>query len=665
MTFRRSLNEYKREQDTSVPFPGERRTQSGLFSGSESRLVHVNRTGELRDYSYPLSGLHGIVFSRFGIRTPEETYWFANYPTQSQVSHPNSALVETIHDVEGFEVVQRDGTVDQSHLTTFELGDGDLDFIEITGFVEFAPDGQEGRSGQLVHDDTIVEVYHNQEHDYLGSATEFSTVNPETPERFNETLSEEAQSDLSTPATDDSEGNRLTNGVYFRAPLKNDWTTVVSVLSDAEEQPRSDGLAGVDERRQQLQTPADLLALARCSYPFSGISDELVTTDLRTLYLLSAPTGARIAGPEFDPYYQYSGGYGYTWFRDDAEIAMFLLQADRVFGLGLEDLHQKTARFYLQTQLDDGRWPHRVWPMNGHIAPGWANGHIEGTEQDYQADQTASALVFLSEYLTAYEESIDDGLVHELGYALDTGVNGLNSSMEEDGLPTVCENAWENMNGRFTHTAAVFLRAYSSIAAGSCAPALEERALERARAIYENLDTLWDPGEEFYAVRLDGNERDTRADSTTLSLVDAHLAYARVSEIDDRRLGRLDTHIGTTFDRLWRETEAIRGLKRFEGDSWRRGDQESAKIWTVSTGWGAYAAERSRRLFSTYEHETDFEGWAARLFAEIAPTGSLCLSSGYLPEQFFDSGDPDSATPLGWSHALRLATHAARTIRDT
>ena len=149
-----------------------------------------------------------------------------------------------------------------------------------------------------------------------------------------------------------------------------------------------------------------------------------------------------------------------------------------------------------------------------------------------------------------------------------------------------------------------------------------------------------------------------------MSLVDAHLAYARVSEIDDQRLSRLDTHLDTTFDRLWRETEAIRGLKRFEGDSWRRGEQESAKIWTVSTGWGAYAAERSQRLFSTYEHETDFEGWAARLFAEIAPTGSLCLSSGYLPEQFFDSGDPDSATPLGWSHAIRLATHAARTVRD-
>ena len=175
---------------------------------------------------------------------------------------------------------------------------------------------------------------------------------------------------------------------------------------------------------------------------------------------------------------------------------------------------------------------------------------------------------------------------------------------------------------------------------------------------------MWAPDDGIFAVRLEDNELDTRVDSTTFSLVDAYLAYARVGEIDDRRFSQLDAHLAATFERLWRETEAVRGLKRFEGDTWRREGREDGKIWTVSTGWGAYAAERSRRLFSSYEHGTDFEGWAARLFSEISPAGSLCLPSGYLPEQFFDSGDPDSATPLGWSHAIRLATYAARTGRD-
>lgn len=663
MTFRRSLDEYKRERETSTPFPGERRTQSGLFSGSGRRLVHVGPSGAVRDYSYPLAGLHGVSLSRFGIRTPERTEWFGDGATHSQTYHSGSALVETVHDLDGVKVEQRDVTLGQSHVTSFEVVGGDSDPAGLVGFVEFSPDGQEGRSGQLIHDTDVVEVYHDREHDYLGVSTELLTVEPTAPERFAETLSSDPRSPPSANTAGDYEGSRLTNGVCFRADLEDGGTTVVSLLTDIEEQSRASSLDAIASRIQGSRTATNVVATARRSYPFSRVTDTPVATDLRVLYVLSAPTGARMAAPEFDPYYQYSGGYGYTWFRDDAEIATFLLAADRTLGLGLRECHRKSARFYLDTQLDDGRWPHRVWPRNGRLAPGWANGHLEGTERDYQADQTASALVFLSEYLATYEESMDDALVHEIGRALDTGVNGLDISMRPDGLPATSENAWENMKGRFTHVAAGFLRAYSSVADGPCAPELRDRASERAHDLYDGIGTMWAPDEEVYAMRLDDGELDTRADSTTLSLVDAHLAYARIGEIGDRRLRRLDAHLRTTFERLWRETAAVRGLKRFEGDTWRRGDQTGEKVWTVSTGWGAYAAERARRLFPPSERETDLACWAARLFTEISPAGSLCLPSGYLPEQFFDSGAPDSATPLGWSHAIRLATYAVRESR--
>lgn len=49
---------------------------------------------------------------------------------------------------------------------------------------------------------------------------------------------------------------------------------------------------------------------------------------------------------------------------------------------------------------------------------------------------------------------------------------------------------------------------------------------------------------------------------------------------------------------------------------------------------------------------------ARELLGLVLPDGPLALDSGYLPEQVFDDGTPDSATPLGWSHALRLATVA-------
>nr|WP_233194392.1 hypothetical protein [Haloferax marisrubri] len=174
----------------------------------------------------------------------------------------------------------------------------------------------------------------------------------------------------------------------------------------------------------------------------------------------------------------------------------------------------------------------------------------------------------------------------------------------------------------------------------------------------------WSPDEGIYALRLDDGDGnlDDRVDSTTFSLVDAYLAYRAIEDIGETRLRRLERHLHTAFSRLWKETDDISGLTRFEGDTWRRRGQGSEKVWTVSTGWGAYAAEKSIRLFSSTD-EYDPEKWADRLFDEIDLDGSLCLPSGYLPEQFFDTGAPDSATPLGWSHAIRLATHASRVTR--
>jgi hypothetical protein len=63
-------------------------------------------------------------------------------------------------------------------------------------------------------------------------------------------------------------------------------------------------------------------------------------------------------------------------------------------------------------------------------------------------------------------------------------------------------------------------------------------------------------------------------------------------------------------------------------------------------------------LKSEAGHAVAFEARASQLLELVLPDGPLCLQSGYLAEQYFDDGTPDSATPLGWSHAIRLATVA-------
>ncbi|WP_434530025.1 glycoside hydrolase family 15 protein (plasmid) [Haloarcula sp. NS06] len=661
MVLRRSLDDYKRNTDATHAFPGERRTQQGRFTGTNQRLVHISPDGTIRDFSHPLCGLHGIASSRFGIRNNEGVHWFDEFEEGDQTYQAEKTAVETIHNLNGFEIRQQDITNGLSHVTSFEVAGGLSSNPEIIGFVEFVPDGQEGQVGQLIHDDEIIEVYHDKEHDYLSASTDLSAITPEVLEGFDEILADKSTSFPRFDESDEYEGSRLTGGVSFCTQLNDGQTTIVNRLTDINYQSRSDSLAAINEWTQRHAGSLDTSeAVSHASRWI--VDDELVSVDLRVLDMLSAPTGARIAGPDFDPHYQYSGGYGYMWFRDDGEISTFLLHADKILNLNLDDVHRRSAQFYLQTQLDDGRWPHRVWPRNGRLAPGWANGHIEGDERHYQADQTASALIFLAEYLS-YEESIPERFEPELRDALARGVDGLDGSIEADGLPAVCENAWENMNGRFTHTTAKFLHAYSAIADAPFDPGIREHAAEQADMLYEALETMWVPEDRIYALRLQNGNIDARVDSSTFALIDAHLAYDAIDDIDANRRQRLAKHLETGFDRLWTETDNIRGLQRFEADAWRQRTQDSEKVWTVSTGWGAHAAEKAVGLFRDTNGSFDAAAWSDRLFDEITFGGSLCLPSGYLPEQFFDSGTPDSATPLGWSHAIRLATYAARQDR--
>jgi glucoamylase len=658
MQLRDALDDYKRHQGSSTRFPGERRTTSGRFSGWDGRLVHINEDGSVRDFSYPLTGLSGVARSRFGVQSTDkqttETAWF-DAQNSTQRYDGDSALVITTHDTVYGTITQYDLTLDAVHVTHIDVSKTDESLNVVFG-IGFTPDGRDKRIGQLHHEDTV-EVYHTKETDYLASATGFETIRGSGFDEFGE-LIREIPTDYPPDSGKNTTGEDVLGGdIAGVLPTESETATVATLVTTRRDRPRMDALDTVrtaagdyDAATLERTATRQIEPTVTPDLPHS----DAIAADIRVLSMLTGQSGLRVAGPEFDPYYAHSGGYGYSWFRDDAEISRFLLDVDRQFKLGLDDWHTRSESAYVETQLSDGTWPHRVWSFDTTLAPGWANGRIESNaDSNYQADQTAS----VTAYLAAYNDHRD---------ILEHAVGALDDDLADDSRPTTCENAWEDMTGRFTHTAATFLEAYSMVAASD--GNLADHATERAAAVYAGIDDLWVDERGIYALREYNEEHDDtggldeRCDSATFALISAHRAYAHIGNIDETRLNRLISHVTTVINELRREPDSgtVAGLVRYEGDDWRRRGQDHEKIWTVSTTWGAYAAGTLAAMLIERDDERadEMAATARDLLTLVLPDGPLCSDSGYLPEQVFDNGMPDSATPLGWSHALRLATVA-------
>ncbi|WP_323674790.1 glycoside hydrolase family 15 protein [Halorubellus sp. PRR65] len=688
MNLRDSLHDHARNRDHPTRFPGERRTTAGLFSGLDGRLVHVGRDGRLRDFSAPLLDRAGLATARVGVRVDGEVRWLDAFDARSQRYVDDTALVESTYADGDVELTRLDLTLDSTHLTHVDVS-GPADALVV--YCSFRPDGQEARVGKLVYDDRdVVETYHRHEHDYLASATGFAGLDGRRPADAGDVLENGPRERPRDVDLDDYEESRLGGDVVATVPVEDGTATVATVL----ERDVDDRDAVVESVRDRVRNvdATSLAEAARAQAPDSGDEDDEnrdggAAADVRALALLSGPTGARVAGPDFDPLYANSGGYGYTWFRDDAEITRYLLAVDRERDLGLDDWHHRSAALYVDTQLDDGSWPHRVWPSDGSLAPGWANSRVEGGGEDYQADQTASVVAALADYhryRQASDGTTDDApALDAVTEAISRGVDALDDTLEDDGLPGACQNAWEDMNGRFAHTAATYLAAYASVArvdAPADSPVDATHATAQARAVLDGLDELWVSDRGAYALRLADGERDDRLDASTFALVDAVSTAAAAGVDVDDHLPRLVSHTATTLDGLERETDAVRGLVRYEGDDWRQREQDAPKVWTVSTAWGAVAAAELAALLERVdgraEGETsggrdarpadvdwtadDFGDRADTLLAELDTDGTLSRNGDYLPEQVFDDGTADSATPLGWPHAIRLATATKR-----
>jgi hypothetical protein len=226
MRLRTALNDYKRDRSDARRYPGERRTVEGAFSGYGDRLVHVDPSGGLRDFSSSLSGLYGIDRSRLGIRTGSRTRWFDGLDTIRQHYYRDTNLVETEYDVGEFTVHQYDLTLGRAHVTHVELRGEVPAQAHLVAFLTLAPEGRDTRIGRLIHEGAgpdgskAVEVFHHREHDYVTASTGIDRVEAQVPERFEELLAEEPVEFPRDVALNRYEDTHLSGDVLVRAPLE-------------------------------------------------------------------------------------------------------------------------------------------------------------------------------------------------------------------------------------------------------------------------------------------------------------------------------------------------------------------------------------------------------------------------------------------------------------
>jgi len=265
-------------------------------------------------------------------------------------------------------------------------------------------------------------VYHRTEHDFLTASTGLSAAHGQRLRTVSELLGESGEGFPHRGEIDQREDSRLTP---TWSSARRSSATAGPSASRLRAAPSSTGgrPETVDDAKDAISDGPDrqrrIEELSRIATAYPDADDlreaaegrgptvpddvprrSVVAGDLRALDLLTAESGARIAAPEFDPFYSTSGGYGYTWFRDEAETSLALLGASDELGLDADEELLATASFFCRTQDADGSWPHRVWADSGKVAPGWANARIEGANAtagpNDQLDQPASVVAFLA-----------------------------------------------------------------------------------------------------------------------------------------------------------------------------------------------------------------------------------------------------------------------------
>ncbi|MEM2924317.1 MAG: glycoside hydrolase family 15 protein [Methanocellales archaeon] len=342
--------------------------------------------------------------------------------------------------------------------------------------------------------------------------------------------------------------------------------------------------------------------------------------------------GSFIAAPEFDHFYEKSGGYGYCWNRDATHMALALDAA------GYIEAGEAFAAWCRKMQLEDGSWFQRYW-VNGELAPSWGN-----FDFSTQLDQVGCTLHFYLEHARYLPDKL--GYFQSIWKSVERGAEYIMRRTER-GLHDICVDLWESHFGSFTYTNAALYRGLLS--AAEIASAVGEKNLAekwRARAMLikqELLNKFW-LKEGYFARGIINGKLDKTYDASFLGLLEP---FELLDLRNNEERSMLEQAILLIEKKLGIYVNEGIGIKRFEGDEYIGGNP-----WTITTLWYAIVLLKLASFYlNSDQDKADHYFKKAVACMEWCQRGST--STGLLPEQVDRfTGKPTWATPIGWAHAL-------------
>lgn len=339
-------------------------------------------------------------------------------------------------------------------------------------------------------------------------------------------------------------------------------------------------------------------------------------------------TGAVAAAPEFDPTYELSGGYGYCWPRDAAEVCMALA------ALGDREIPRRALEWCRQTQMASGHWYQRYW-SDGQHAPSWCV-----YPDFYQLDQTCCTLWAICELADHLEGADRATYLSGMQECADRALEALLGALEADGLHETAADAWEVHRGSFTYTNAALyaaLRGCHRVFGADCSA-----EAERVKAAV--IDKLWLRGERRFARGLTmTRELDLAFDSSTLGVFDP---YGLLDLAVDEERSMAADHLAAIEARLSVDARGGRAILRFENESYMGGGPAA-----VNTLW---AARSHLKLALCATESAEVEERLQRALAYIRTALANTNPTGQLPELIPWNGYDYWAAPHGWATAVLI-----------